>query len=494
MQHSRASLAVPAVLSLLSTGVLFAGAVQSLPVMVAIFSLLAVLLASLRLMMALLETWRLVVARLEARTDELTGLPNRRRFLELLGGSLAAGESTAVMIVDLDRFKQVNDSLGHGVGDTLLQIIGARLAGRVRTPDTVVARLGGDEFAVIVTGQDEAVAYTVAARMREVIAEPVELSGLSLTVDASVGIALAPDHGSSWELLLSRADAAMYVAKRTGSGVEFYAEHRDDSSVDKLALLAEFRTALENDELAMFYQPVYSLEDGAILSAEALVRWPHPDRGMLVPDEFLPVAVEAGLSRQLTDEVLRMVVDQAARWHADGYDVPVAVNLTQADMTDSELLLRVSSACERVGLPPRLLHLEVTESITSAVVEQAMPTLRALSEHGHGLLLDDFGTGYSSLSFLRTLPLDVVKLDRSFLDGLDLPAAATIVRATVDMAHALGLLIVAEGVETAAAMAQVRELGCDAVQGFWTHRPAAAHQVTASLRAGFAPPESASAR
>ncbi len=493
VHHSRASLAVPAVLSILSTGVLFAGAVQSLPFMVALFGLMAVLIASLRLVMALVETWRLVMARLEARTDELTGLPNRRRFLELLGTSLSSHGPTAVMIVDLDRFKQVNDSLGHGVGDTLLQIIGARLEGRVRTADTVVARLGGDEFAVIVTGQDEAVVYTVAARMREVIREPIELSGLSLAVDASVGIAVAPRNGSTWEALLSRADAAMYVAKRSGTGVEFYAELRDDASIDKLALLAEFRTALDDGDLVMFFQPVYSLGTGAVVGAEALVRWPHPERGMLVPEEFLPVAVEAGLSRQLTDAVLAMVCDQAARWHAEGYDVPLAVNLTQADLTDSELLHRVTSACERAGLPPRLLHFEITESTTATVVQQAMPALSALRERGHALLLDDFGTGYSSLAFIRDLPLDSVKLDRSFLQDLDLPASRTIVRATVEMAHGLGLTIVAEGVESESVLASARELGCDAVQGFVTHRPAAAEQVTATLRAGLAPPEAASA-
>jgi diguanylate cyclase (GGDEF)-like protein len=492
VHHSRASLAVPAVLSILSTGVLFAGAVQSLPFMVALFGLMAVLIASLRLVMALVETWRLVMARLEARTDELTGLPNRRRFLELLGTALSSDAQTAVMIVDLDRFKQVNDSLGHGVGDTLLQIIGSRLESRVRTADTVVARLGGDEFAVIVTGQDEAVVYTIAARMREVIREPVELSGLSLTVDASVGIALAPGNGSTWEALLSRADAAMYVAKRTGTGVEFYAELRDDASIDKLAMLAELRNALVDGDLVMFYQPVYSLGTGAVVSTEALVRWPHPERGLLVPDDFLPVAVEAGLSRQLTDAVLAMVCDQAACWRAGGYDVPVAVNLTLADLTDSELLHRVTSACERVDLPARLVHLEITESITASVVQQAMPSLTALRERGHALLLDDFGTGYSSLAFIRDLPLDSVKLDRTFLRDLDTPASRTIVRATVEMAHGLGLTIVAEGVESESVLASARGLGCDAVQGFVTHRPAPADQVTATLRAGLVPPAAAS--
>ena len=201
-----------------------------------------------------------------------------------------------------------------------------------------------------------------------------------------------------------------------------------------------------------------------------------------MPDEFLPVAVEAGLSRQLTDAVLAMVCEQASRWHAEGYDVPVAVNLTQADMTDSELLHRVTSACERVDLPARLVHLEITESITASVVHQAMPSLTALRQRGHALLLDDFGTGYSSLAFIRDLPLDSVKLDRTFLRDLDTPASRTIVRATVEMAHGLPGTIVAEGVESESVLASARELGCDAVQGFVTHRPAAAEQVSATLR------------
>jgi diguanylate cyclase (GGDEF)-like protein len=493
-RHSRAGLAVPAVLSILSTGVLFAGALQSLPFMVALFGLLTVLIASLRLTLSLLETWRLVLARLEARTDELTGLPNRRRFLELLDDSLRGPGPTSVMIVDLDRFKQVNDSLGHGVGDTFLTIIGDRLDSRVRTTDTAVARLGGDEFAVIVSGQDDEVVYTVAARIREMIQEPIELSGLVLTVDASVGIATAPGDGRTWESLLSRADAAMYVAKRTGTGIEFYTEQRDDTGLDRLALLAEFRNALVRQELSVYYQPVYDLADGGIVGAEALVRWPHPHLGLLVPADFLPAAIEAGLSRRLTDEVLRMVTEQAARWHAEGYDVPVAVNLTEADMTDSELLLRVSRACHRAGLPPELLHLEVTESITSSVVTRALPALVALREHGHALLLDDFGTGYSSLSFLRDLPLDAVKLDRSLLADLDRPVPSAIVRSTVELAHTLGLRIVAEGVETEAVLELVRGLGCDAVQGFLLHRPAEAEQVTSVLRAGRVPPATASAR
>ena len=481
VHEGAAGLVVPGLLSVLSTLVLFSGAVHTLPFVVCLFGLLAVLIASLRLLVALVETRRLVTARLEARTDELTGLPNRRRFLEMLGTILDADASATVMIVDLDRFKQINDSLGHSVGDTLLEVIGARLASRLRGADTLIARLGGDEFAVLTDGEDEVRAAAVATRMRDVIREPVVLSGLTLSVDASVGIAYSPAHGTTWESLLSRADAAMYVAKRSSTGVEVYAETRDEQGVDRLAMLAELREALDARALEVYYQPVHSLDVGRMTSAEALVRWPHPTRGMISPAEFLPVAVEAGLSRQLTDEVLRMAAEQAAQWHSQGLDIPVAVNLSEADMADPDLLDRIDACCARVGLPSRLLQLEVTESITSAVVETAAPLLATLRERGHRLLLDDFGTGYSSLSFLRNLPLDVVKLDRSFLTELEQDSASAMIRATVYMAHSLRLQIIAEGVESQTDLETLRDLGCDSVQGYHVHRPAPGDEVTSAL-------------
>ncbi len=480
-RSTRAGLVVPAILAVLSALVLFAGAVRSLPPITAILALTAVLAATVRLMMALVETWRLVVARLEARTDELTGLPNRRRFLELVRASLDTPESTTVLIVDLDRFKQVNDSLGHGVGDTLLQVVSARLQQRVATLRTVVARLGGDEFAVVATGLDRAAGVAVAERVRSLVQEPVQLSGVSLSVDASVGIAFSPTHGSSWEELLSHADAAMYVAKRGRTGVEVFEPDRDETGGDRLRLLAELREALRDQTLEIHLQPVVSLADGSIGCAEALVRWRHPQRGLLAPAEFLPVAVEAGLSRGLTDEVLRMAAAQAAAWLRCGDAVPVTVNLFEADVLDPALGDRVAAACTAAGLPVELLQIEVTEAIAAGAVQTALPTLRRLREQGHRLLLDDFGTGYSALAVLRHLPLDVVKLDRSFLEDLGAPATDTIVRATVQMAHALGLEIVAEGVETAEALVAVRALGCDAAQGFFIQRPVPAAQLDPAL-------------
>ncbi len=477
-----ASLAVPATLSVLCTGLLFWGAINTLPVVVAVLGLAAVLLASVRLLVALVETRRLVEARLQARTDELTGLPNRRLLLEELDTRLGAPSPTlTLMIVDLDRFKQVNDSLGHSVGDTLLRIIGSRLLEHVRSDAVFVARLGGDEFAVLLQGDDVAAAQRVGQLVRDVIAEPVILSGLALGIDASIGISFAPAHGSTVAALMSRADAAMYVAKNARTGVEAYLAVRDEGGIDQLALLAELRTALTARELELHYQLVHRVSDREVISAEALIRWQHPTRGPLAPASFLPLAIEAGLSRALTDEVLRMATAQAAAWLAAGTPLPVAVNLTGADLADLHLVERVGGACARVGLPPSLLRLEVTESVTAAVAHAAYATLSGLRAAGHELLLDDFGTGFSSLSFLRDLPLDEVKLDRSFLVDLHEPSALAMVAATIELAHRIGLTIVAEGVETQDVLDTLRGLGCDSVQGFLLHRPAPGHEVTDTL-------------
>ncbi len=432
-------------------------------------------------MLSVVETRRLMRAQAEARTDELTGLPNRRHFLEQLRTRLAAGERLTVMLLDLDGFKKVNDTLGHSVGDTLLQVVGERIRRGFRSDQVLVARLGGDEFAAVVDGADRARAGEVAERLRELIREPVQLAGVSLAVGASVGAALAPEHGSTHDVLLSRADAAMYEAKRTRTGSAMFSVERDSRNVDQLSLLAELREAVTQGELELLYQPVYSVPDGRATSVEALVRWRHPSRGVLSPADFLPLAVEAGLTREITDVVLHAACRQASLWLAAGCAVPVAVNLFPADLTDPGLARRVHDACAGAGVPTELLSLELTESATAAAMESALPALEQLRAAGHQLLLDDFGTGHSSLAYLRDLPIDVVKLDRSFLTRLDDVAGRAIVLAAVQLAHVLGMTITAEGIETEAMWSVVEELGCDTAQGFLMQRPATGEQIGAVL-------------
>ena len=481
-REGRASLAVPATLSVASTGVLFWGAVQTLPLVVCVLGLAAVLLASIRLLVALVETRRLVEARLEARTDDLSGLPNRRKFVEEMNCRLAVGAPRlTVMIVDLDRFKQVNDSLGHPVGDDLLRIVGARLKERLDATTTFVARLGGDEFAVLVDGDDLPLALRIGEEVRAAVSEPAVLSGLTLSIDASIGIAFAPAQGTTWDALMSRADAAMYVAKNSRTGVEAYVGKRDEGGIDRLALLAELRQALGSHELELHYQLVHRVSDGQVSSAEALIRWQHPTRGLLAPAEFLPIAIEAGLSRAVTDEVLRIATQQARVWADAGFDIAIAVNLTEADLADPLLVGRVATACDTAGLPTSLLRLELTETIASSVAHDAVVQLAALRERGHDLLLDDFGTGFSSLASLRDLPLDEVKLDRSFLRDLTLGSGTAMVGATIDLAHQVGLRLVAEGVETDDVLDMLRAMGCDSVQGYLLHRPASSAEVSRVL-------------
>ncbi len=455
---------------------------HTLPVIVCVLGLAAVLLASVRLLVALVETRRLVEARLEARTDELTGLANRRKFVEEMNRRLAVREPRlTVMIVDLDRFKQVNDSLGHPVGDQLLRIVGSRLRQRPDETPSFVARLGGDEFAVLVDGDDLPLALDVGEKVRAAVSEPAVLSGLTLSIDASIGIAFAPAQGTTWDALMSRADAAMYVAKSSRTGVEAYVEKRDEGGIDRLALLAELRQALGSRELDLHYQLVHRVSDGRITSAEALIRWHHPTRGLLAPAEFLPIAIEAGLSRAVTDEVLRIATHQARAWADAGFDIAIAVNLTEADLADPRLVGRVAAACELANIPTSLLRLELTETIAASVAHDAVAQLTALRERGHDLLLDDFGTGFSSLASLRDLPLDEVKLDRSFLLGLAEGSGAAMVGATIDLAHQVGLRIVAEGVETEDVLDMLRGMGCDSVQGYLLHRPASPAEVSRVL-------------
>jgi len=419
----------------------------------------------------------------EALHDGLTGLGNRRQFHERVAAQLAAEGRVAVLLLDLDRFKEVNDTLGHANGDLLLQEIGKRL--RVAMPaDAQVARLGGDEFVVAAAGLDQDGALRLATAARAALSEPFTLRGLPLQVDASIGIALAPEDGVEPELLLQRADVAMYAAKEARSGVERYDVARDQYSPRRLALMAELRQVVSAGALTLHYQPKAALEDGRVVGVEALVRWQHPQHGFIPPDEFVPLAEHTGLMRPLTLHVLGTAVQQCAAWHAAGLDLGVAVNLSTRSLNDPALVDDVVGLLTRYGLPAHLLTLEITESDILNEPERAIAVLDRLARLGVHRSVDDFGTGYSSLSYLNRLPVDEMKIDRSFVQAMRASdSAASIVATVADLGRRLGKRIVAEGVEDQWTWDALRDLGCDIAQGYLLSRPLPAEQLTAWLRA-----------
>jgi diguanylate cyclase (GGDEF)-like protein len=405
----------------------------------------------------------------EALSDALTGLPNRKLLGERTTSALHGADGcVALVLFDLDRFKEVNDTLGHHVGDELLKVVAGRLAEAVREGDTV-ARLGGDEFAMLLPGvRDVAAAHAAATRMAAVIAEPIVLEGVLVDVGVSVGVAVSPEHGGELELLLRRADVAMYLAKETGGGVEVYDPARDRNSTSRLAMLGELRRAIADDELVLHYQPTARLLDGHVLGVEALVRWQHPERGLVPPDEFVPLAERAGLMQPLTAWVLDTALAQLARWRDEGIHLRLAVNISVKDLCGDALAPRVAAGLQRYQLPPHLLQLEVTEGSLFADPVRAMSSLRRLGELGVTLSLDDFGTGYSSLGHLRRLPVREIKIDKSFVQRMDAdPRDLAIVRSVIDLARGLGMQVVAEGVETYGNWQRLAGLGCTAAQGWF---------------------------
>jgi diguanylate cyclase (GGDEF)-like protein len=424
----------------------------------------------------------------QALHDALTGLPNRTLFRQRVQETLrpARGEPVAVMLLDLDGFKDVNDTLGHHIGDLLLKEVGPRLASVVHD-DHLVARLGGDEFAVLVTGFEDAKgATTLANRLIAALADPFEVEDLRLHVDASVGIAIFPEDAEDADTLLQRADVAMYVAKDERSRVELYSSERDVHSRRRLRLLGELRGAIAEGQLVLHYQPLVELETRVILGVEALVRWEHPTLGFLPPGEFIPLAERSGLIGPLSEFVLEQAIEQNAAWQAEGIRIRTAVNLSVRNLADLELPRLVARLLDRTGLASDCLDLEITESTIMADPERAMTVLEPLSRMGVRLAIDDFGTGYSSLAYLRQLPLSVLKIDQSFVGHMGTSENdAIIVRSTIDLAKNLGLEVIAEGVEDEATAVQLFELGCLLAQGYYFSRPVPAEQVTQMLRAGL---------
>lgn len=423
----------------------------------------------------------------EQLRDPLTGLPNRQWLLErtwtALDESERAGTRTALVLLDLDRFRSVNDTLGHLAGDRLLLQIAERL--RLALPrGAEVARLGGDEFAVLLPTTDS---LTSAQRSARVLVgdlgSPLDLDGLTLVLEASAGVAVYPDHALDAEGLLRRADVAMYQAKRDRSGVELYEARRDGNTPDRLGLLGDLRRALDAGEVDLHYQPKVGF-DGHVAGLEALVRWVHPDRGRVPPDEFISMAESSGLMPRLTEYVLETALGQVARWRADGLEVPVAVNVSPRDVHTPGFAGAVAGRLARHGVPAGALQLEITEHVLLEDPQRAADTLAGLTGHGVKMSLDDFGTGYSSLVHLRRLPVSELKIDRSFVARLAVDNEdAEIVRCTVDLAHSLGLLVVAEGVEDDETWERLRDLGCDAVQGWLVAAAMPPDETTAWLRA-----------
>jgi diguanylate cyclase (GGDEF)-like protein len=423
----------------------------------------------------------------QALHDALTDLPNRTLFHDRVHQALASARrehiAAAVMIMDLDRFKEVNDTLGHASGDELLKQVGLRLRDSLRESDTV-ARLGGDEFGVLLPKVvDAEAAVAVARKLRTTLEEPFTLHGLALRMEASIGIALFPDHGSDVQSLLQRADVAMYVAKEHPSGCELYARERDEYSPDRLTLLTELRRGIDRGQLLLHFQPKADLRTGDIQGVEALVRWQHPERGMIPPDEFIPPAQKTGVITPLTMFVLDEALRQCRTWALQGMELCVAVNLSTRNLLDVHLPDTVGELLARWEVPARLLELEITESTILADPVRAMEILSRLDEMGIRLAIDDFGTGYSSLAYLKRLPVDELKIDKSFILGMEENENdAVIVRSTIDLGRNLGLRVVAEGVETAKAWNRLVSLGCDIAQGYYLSRPVPADQLTEWLR------------
>ena len=416
----------------------------------------------------------------QARHDALTELPNRSYFYEQVEALLAgprAPASTAVMVMDLDRFKEVNDTLGHHAGDLLLQAAARRIRRAVRDSDRV-ARLGGDEFAVLLPDADAEAAARVAERVQRALQERFTVSGAGVDIEASIGISLHPEHAPDVATLLQRADLAMYKAKESHVGHALYSPELDHGHPSQLSLLGELRQAIEREELVLHYQPKAAVSTGEVTQVEALVRWQRPEHGMVPPAEFIPLAEHTGLIRQISAYVLDAALRQLKVWLDAGLDMTVAVNLSARNLVEPDLPARIADLLLRRGVPAERLLIEITESTIMADPERAIGVLAGLRAMGIKLAVDDFGVGYSSLSYLKRLPVDEIKIDRSFVAAMDSQDEdAFIVRSTIDLARNLGLHVVAEGVETREVWIELGELGCDYAQGWYLGRPMPAAEL-----------------
>src|SRR5262245_33736803 len=416
--------------------------------------------------------------------DALTNLPNRASLRDRLQEELTRAQREdkplAFAIMDLDGFKEINNTLGHRVGDVLLQQVGRRIERSLVGRDAV-ARLGGDEFAILLPGTDERTIETVIRRILQAVEEPFHAEAIEIGVRASIGIALCPLHGTTPDLIMQRADVAMYVAKENRSGFAIYSQGIDRHNQQRLAIWSELSHAIHDDRLVLHYQPKVALVDGRVLGFEVLSRWPHPTEGLLPPGRFISVAEQTGLIGDLTLAAIDMALHVNRFWCDDEWHPVLAVNVSPQTLRDTRFPDVVAALVQAADAPAGCLELEIVESVIMTHSAQALATLTRLSAMGIRLSIDDFGTGYSSLSYLKKLPVDEIKIDQSFITDLARHGDETIVRSTIDLAHNLGLTVVAEGVETQATWDRLAALGCDAAQGFYISPPVPFDEVTSWL-------------
>jgi diguanylate cyclase (GGDEF)-like protein len=413
----------------------------------------------------------------QAMHDSLTSLPNRLMFDRTATSALTSSEHGAVLLLDLDRFKEINDTLGHAAGDAVLQEVGSRLSA-IAGDGACVARLGGDEFAVIMVGADLRDATRFAEEIRAALIAPLDVIGVTLTIDASIGIALAPDHGSNIASLLRRADVAMYEAKDIHGGVAVYSPDRDHHSAERLALVADLRSAIANGDLVLAYQPKTQTVGRDVHGVEALVRWRHPVRGLIPPDDFIGIAEQTGLIGPLTEWVLTTALRQCRTWLEQGLDLGVAVNISPRTLHDPSFTALLSGLLTESRVPASRLTLEITEGALMDDPERAIDVLWELRRAGVRLSVDDLGVGHSSLAYLKRLPVHEIKIDKSFVTGMvDDADDEAIVTAVIGMVHKLRMTVVAEGVEDERTLLRLGELGADVAQGYWMSRPVPADDV-----------------
>ena len=424
-----------------------------------------------------------------AHFDPLTGLPNRALLNDRISHELSAAQRNrtqlAILFVDLDHFKNVNDTLGHRIGDELLITVATRLKAAVREVDTV-SRQGGDEFILILPDTDANGAAHVAEKLLEVVAQPYQIESFELSVTLSIGIALYPADGDDFDVLSKCADAAMYRAKHDGRNTyRFFTAEMQARSAHNLQMENALRRVLERNQLLLHYQPQVSLQDGRLIGIEALLRWQHPELGMIAPADFIPIAEDSGQILQIGEWALRSAVQQMKAWVDNGLTpMAMAVNLSAVQFRHPHLPERVTQILDEVKLPPQYLELELTESVAMDDAPAAIAVMDKLHEHGIRMSIDDFGTGYSSLSYLKRFNVHRLKIDQSFVRGIgEDPEDRAIVRAIISLADSLGLLTIAEGVETEEQLTFLREQGCNEVQGYYFSKPLAAEPVR-GIRAG----------